>query len=263
MLCSRCKKRMAVVFVTRMEGEKTFNEGLCLQCAKELGIKPVEDLMNKMGISGDEFDAISEQMMNFDEEGDPNFEMGGAQAFPFLNSIFGGGDMMPGAENPTADGERTRNPKKTGKKGKQEEKKYLNLYCENLTEKAKKGGFDPIIGRNREIGRVVQILNRRTKNNPCLIGEPGVGKTAIAEGIAQKIASNEVPAKLAGKELWMLDLTALVAGTQFRGQFESRVKGLVEEVKREGNIILFIDEIHNLVGTGDAEGSMNAANILK
>ncbi|MBQ3531335.1 MAG: ATP-dependent Clp protease ATP-binding subunit [Oscillospiraceae bacterium] len=263
MLCSRCKKRMAVVFVTRMEGEKTFNEGLCLQCAKELGIKPVEDLMNKMGISGDELDAISEQMMNFDEEGDPNFEMGGAQAFPFLNSIFGGGDMMPGAENPTADGERTRNPKKTGKKGKQEEKKYLNLYCENLTEKAKKGGFDPIIGRNREIGRVVQILNRRTKNNPCLIGEPGVGKTAIAEGIAQKIASNEVPAKLAGKELWMLDLTALVAGTQFRGQFESRVKGLVEEVKREGNIILFIDEIHNLVGTGDAEGSMNAANILK
>ncbi len=263
MLCSRCKKRMAVVFVTRMEGEKTFNEGLCLQCAKELGIKPVEDLMNKMGISGDELDAISEQMMNFDEEGDPNFEMGGAQAFPFLNSIFGGGDMMPGAENPTADGERTKNPKKTGKKGKQEEKKYLNLYCENLTEKAKKGGFDPIIGRSREIGRVVQILNRRTKNNPCLIGEPGVGKTAIAEGIAQKIASNEVPAKLAGKELWMLDLTALVAGTQFRGQFESRVKGLVEEVKREGNIILFIDEIHNLVGTGDAEGSMNAANILK
>jgi len=262
MLCSRCKKRMAVVFVTRMEGEKTFNEGLCLQCAKELGIKPVEDLMNKMGISGDELDAISEQMMNFDEEGDPNFEMGGAQAFPFLNSIFGG-DMMPGTENPTADGEKPRNPKKTGKKGKQEEKRYLNLYCENLTEKAKKGGFDPIIGRNREIGRVVQILNRRTKNNPCLIGEPGVGKTAIAEGIAQKIASNEVPAKLAGKELWMLDLTALVAGTQFRGQFESRVKGLVEEVKREGNIILFIDEIHNLVGTGDAEGSMNAANILK
>ncbi len=262
MLCSRCKKRMAVVFVTRMEGDKTFNEGLCLQCAKELGIKPVEDLMNKMGISGDELDAISEQMMNFDEEGEPDFEMGGAQAFPFLNSIFGG-DMMPGGEAPTADGEKARNPKKTGKKGKQEEKKYLSLYCENLTEKAKKGGFDPIIGRNREIGRVIQILNRRTKNNPCLIGEPGVGKTAIAEGIAQKIAQNEVPAKLAGKELWMLDLTALVAGTQYRGQFESRVKGLVEEVKREGNIILFIDEIHNLVGTGDAEGSMNAANILK
>ena len=262
MLCSRCKKRMAVVFVTRMEGDKTFNEGLCLQCARELGIKPVEDLMNKMGISGDELDAISEQMMAVEGDEDSGFEMGGAQAFPFLNSIFGG-DIMPQGETPSADGEKARNPKKTGKKGKQEEKKYLNLYCENLTEKAKKGGFDPIIGRNREIGRVVQILNRRTKNNPCLIGEPGVGKTAIAEGIAQKIASNEVPAKLAGKELWMLDLTALVAGTQFRGQFESRVKGLVEEVKREGNIILFIDEIHNLVGTGDAEGSMNAANILK
>ncbi len=262
MLCSRCKKRMAVVFVTRMEGDKTFNEGLCLQCARELGIKPVEDLMNKMGISGDELDAISEQMMAVEGDEDSGFEMGGAQAFPFLNSIFGG-DIMPQGEAPSADGEKARNPKKTGKKGKQEEKKYLNLYCENLTEKAKKGGFDPIIGRNREIGRVVQILNRRTKNNPCLIGEPGVGKTAIAEGIAQKIASSEVPAKLAGKELWMLDLTALVAGTQFRGQFESRVKGLVEEVKREGNIILFIDEIHNLVGTGDAEGSMNAANILK
>ncbi len=262
MLCSRCKKRMAVVFVTRMEGDKTLNEGLCLQCAKELGIKPVEDLMNKMGISGDELDAISEQMMPSDEDGDPNFEMGGAQAFPFLNSIFG--DAMSQQEGaPETGGEMPKNPKKTGKKGKQQEKKYLNLYCENLTEKAKKDGFDPIIGRDREIGRVVQILNRRTKNNPCLIGEPGVGKTAIAEGIAQKIASNEVPAKLAGKELWMLDLTALVAGTQFRGQFESRVKGLVEEVKREGNIILFIDEIHNLVGTGDAEGSMNAANILK
>ena len=261
MLCSRCKKRMAVVFVTRMEGDKTFNEGLCLQCAKELGIKPVEDLMNKMGISGEELDAISEQMMNMDEE-DPNFEMGGAQAFPFLNSIFGDG-MMPGGEAPFSGNEAPKNPKKTGKKGKQEEKKYLSLYCENLTEKAKNGGFDPIIGRDREIGRVVQILNRRTKNNPCLIGEPGVGKTAIAEGIAQKIASGEVPAKLAGKELWLLDLTALVAGTQFRGQFESRVKGLVEEVKREGNIILFIDEVHNLVGTGDAEGSMNAANILK
>jgi len=253
---------MAVVFVTRMEGDKTFNEGLCLQCAKELGIKPVEDLMNKMGISGDELDAISEQMMNMEEEGDPNFEMGGAQAFPFLNSIFGG-EMMPQNDAPSAGNEAPKNPKKTGKKGKPEEKKYLPLYCENLTEKAKNGGFDPIIGRDREIERVVQILNRRTKNNPCLIGEPGVGKTAIAEGIAQKIASGEVPAKLAGKELWMLDLTALVAGTQFRGQFESRVKGLVEEVKREGNIILFIDEVHNLVGTGDAEGSMNAANILK
>ncbi len=261
MLCSRCKKRMAVVFVTRMEGDKTYNEGLCLQCAKELGIKPVEDLMNKMGISGEELDAISEQMMSMDDE-EQNFEMGGAQAFPFLNGIFGDG-MVPQSDAPSTEGERPKNPKKTGKKGKPEEKKYLGLYCEDLTAKARNGGFDPIIGRDREIGRVMQILNRRTKNNPCLIGEPGVGKTAIAEGIAQKIASGDVPAKLAGKELWMLDLTALVAGTQFRGQFESRVKGLVDEVKREGNIILFIDEIHNLVGTGDAEGSMNAANILK
>ena len=167
MLCSRCKKRMAVVFVTRMEGDKTFNEGLCLQCAKELGIKPVEDLMNKMGISGEELDAISDQMMNME---DPNFEMGGAQAFPFLNSIFGDGMMGAAPEMPSSDGEKVNNPKKTGKKGKPEEKKYLNLYCENLTEKAKKGGFDPIIGREREIGRVIQILNRRTKNNPCLIG---------------------------------------------------------------------------------------------
>ncbi len=262
MLCSRCKKRMAVVFVTRMEGDKTYNEGLCLQCAKELGIKPVEDLMNKMGITGDELDAISEQMGEFDGEGDPNFEMGGAAPFPFLNSIFGG-NMTP-SEGAAPGGEAKTGGKRSGKKGAPKaEKKYLNLYCQNLTEKAAKGDFDPIIGRSREIGRVVQILNRRTKNNPCLIGEPGVGKTAIAEGIAQKIAENEVPAKLAGKELWMLDLTALVAGTQFRGQFESRVKGLVDEVKREGNIILFIDEIHNLVGTGDAEGSMNAANILK
>ncbi len=262
MLCSRCKKRMAVVFVTRMEGDKTFNEGLCLQCAKELGIKPVEDLMNKMGISDEDLDSISEQMMEMGDPADPNFEMGGAQAFPFLNNIFGGDMSGSGDEFPFSKPPKT-GDKKTKEKGKGEEKKYLNLYCQNLTEKAAKGGFDPIIGRGRETERVMQILNRRTKNNPCLIGEPGVGKTAIAEGIAQKIAANEVPAKLAGKELWMLDLTALVAGTQFRGQFESRVKGLVDEVKREGNIILFIDEIHNLVGTGDAEGSMNAANILK
>ena len=263
MLCSRCKKRMAVVFVTRMEGDKTVNEGLCLQCAKELGIKPVEDLMNKMGISGDELEAISEQLeMPVDETEDgEGFELGGAQAFPFLNNIFGGNIAQP-EEN--GEGAGTPKPNKaTGKKGKPNEKKFLSAYCENLTEKAKNGGFDPIIGRDREIERVMQILNRRNKNNPCLIGEPGVGKTAIAEGIAQKIAGADVPSKLAGKELWLLDLTALVAGTQFRGQFESRVKGLIDEVKREGNIILFIDEIHNLVGTGEAEGSMNAANILK
>ena len=262
MLCSRCKKRLAVVFVSRMEGDKTYNEGLCLQCAKELGIKPVEDLMSKMGITDDQLDAMSEQLMNPDEMGEEGFEMGGAAPLPFLNSIFGGA-----AQEENAEGKNTSTDQKKGgakpQKNKAPEKKYLNMYCEDLTAKARRGGFDPIIGRDREIDRVIQILCRRTKNNPCLIGEPGVGKTAIAEGIAQRIAAGSVAAKLADKELWLLDLTALVAGTQFRGQFESRVKGLVDEVKREGNIILFIDELHNLVGTGDAEGSMNAANILK
>ena len=262
MLCSRCKKRMAVVFVSRMEGDKTYNEGLCLQCAKELGIKPVEDLMTKMGITGDELDALNEQLMNPEEMDDESFEMGGAAPLPFLNSIFGGAPSEEGGE---AAGKGTEQKKGGAKqqKGKAPERKFLNLYCEDLTAKARRGGFDPIVGRNREIDRVIQILCRRTKNNPCLIGEPGVGKTAIAEGIAQRIAAGNVAAKLTDKELWLLDLTALVAGTQFRGQFESRVKGLVDEVKREGNIILFIDELHNLVGTGEAEGSMNAANILK
>ena len=253
---------MAVVFVSRMEGDKTYNEGLCLQCAKELGIKPVEDLMTKMGITGDELDALNEQLMNPEEMDDESFEMGGAAPLPFLNSIFGGAPSEEGGE---AAGKGTEQKKGGAKqqKGKAPERKFLNLYCEDLTAKARRGGFDPIVGRNREIDRVIQILCRRTKNNPCLIGEPGVGKTAIAEGIAQRIAAGNVAAKLADKELWLLDLTALVAGTQFRGQFESRVKGLVDEVKREGNIILFIDELHNLVGTGEAEGSMNAANILK
>ena len=253
---------MAVVFVSRMEGDKTYNEGLCLQCAKELGIKPVEDLMTKMGITGDELDALNEQLMNPEEMDDESFEMGGAAPLPFLNSIFGGAPSEEGGE---AAGKGTEQKKGGAKqqKGKAPERKFLNLYCEDLTAKARRGGFDPIVGRNREIDRVIQILCRRTKNNPCLIGEPGVGKTAIAEGIAQRIAAGNVAAKLAYKELWLLDLTALVAGTQFRGQFESRVKGLVDEVKREGNIILFIDELHNLVGTGEAEGSMNAANILK
>ena len=253
---------MAVVFVSRMEGDKTYNEGLCLQCAKELGIKPVEDLMTKMGITGDELDALNEQLMNPEEMDDESFEMGGAAPLPFLNSIFGGAPSEEGGE---AAGKGTEQKKGGAKqqKGKAPERKFLNLYCEDLTAKARRGGFDPIVGRNREIDRVIQILCRRTKNNPCLIGEPGVGKTAIAEGIAQRIAAGNVAAKLADKELWLLDLTALVAGTQFRGQFESRVKGLVDEIKREGNIILFIDELHNLVGTGEAEGSVNAANILK
>ena len=262
MLCSRCKKRLAVVFVSRMEGDKTYNEGLCLQCAKELGIKPVEDLMSKMGITDDQLDAMSEQLMNPEEMGEEGFEMGGAAPLPFLNSIFGGNAAENGGEGAASSTEQKKGGAKP-QKNKAPEKKYLNMYCEDLTAKARRGGFDPIIGRDREIDRVIQILCRRTKNNPCLIGEPGVGKTAIAEGIAQRIAAGSVAAKLADKELWLLDLTALVAGTQFRGQFESRVKGLVDEVEREGNIILFIDELHNLVGTGDAEGSMNAANILK
>ena len=262
MLCSRCKKRLAVVFVSRMEGDKTYNEGLCLQCAKELGIKPVEDLMSKMGITDDQLDAMSEQLMNPEEMGEEGFEMGGAAPLPFLNSIFGGNAAENGGEGAASSTEQKKGGAKP-QKNKAPEKKYLNMYCEDLTAKARRGGFDPIIGRDREIDRVIQILCRRTKNNPALLGEPGVGKTAIAEGIAQRIAAGSVAAKLADKELWLLDLTALVAGTQFRGQFESRVKGLVDEVKREGNIILFIDELHNLVGTGDAEGSMNAANILK
>ena len=262
MLCSRCKKRLAVVFVSRMEGDKTYNEGLCLQCAKELGIKPVEDLMSKMGITDDQLDAMSEQLMNPEEMGEEGFEMGGAAPLPFLNSIFGGNAAENGGEGAASSTDQKKGGAKP-QKNKAPEKKYLNMYCEDLTAKARRGGFDPIIGRDREIDRVIQILCRRTKNNPCLIGEPGVGKTAIAEGIAQRIAAGSVAAKLADKELWLLDLTALVAGTQFRGQFESRVKGLVDEIKREGNIILFIDELHNLVGTGDAEGSMNAANILK
>ncbi|HQQ90156.1 MAG TPA: AAA family ATPase, partial [Oscillospiraceae bacterium] len=263
MLCSRCKKRIAVVFMTHLdENGKTTSEGLCLQCARELGIKPVDDLMNKMGISGDELDAISDQMMEAMQDGEEeDFQPGGVQSFPFLSGIFGGN--MPAGTGDTPAQEKKPPKKEKREKEKKQELKYLPAYCENLTEKARQNGFDPIVGREREIYRVVQILNRRTKNNPCLIGEPGVGKTAIAEGIAQRIVSGDVPAKLAEKELWLLDLTALVAGTQFRGQFESRVKGLVDEVKHEGNIILFIDEIHSLVGTGDTEGGMNAANILK
>ncbi|MBC3517015.1 ATP-dependent Clp protease ATP-binding subunit [Neobittarella massiliensis] len=266
MLCSRCKKRMAVVFMTRMEGDKTINEGLCLTCAKELGVKPVNDLLDKMGIGDDDIEAMSEQLMELSgmQEGeDGDFEPGGSATFPFLN-MFQQGQKEDGeiAEQAPAKKE---GGARAAKRDKQEapKHKYLDAYCENLTEKARGGKLDNIIGRSREIYRVVQILSRRQKNNPCLIGEPGVGKTAIAEGIAQRIVSGQVPARLADKEVYLLDLTALVAGTQFRGQFESRIKGLVSEVKKLGNVILFIDEVHNLVGTGDAEGSMSAANILK
>ncbi len=268
MLCSRCHKRPAVVFISpTASGE---SQGLCLVCAKELGIKPVTDLLDKMGINEEQLEAMSSEFselgfpaMSGEEdgagEGEDGFEPGGAVPFPsFLQNIF------PGMGNKQEDSA----PKSEGKssfKEKREKKKHrhLDTYCTNLTARAARGELDAIIGREKEISRVVQILSRRTKNNPCLIGEPGVGKTAIAEGLAIRIAKGDVPARLRKKEIYLLDLTALVAGTQFRGQFESRIKGLVEEVKQAGNAILFIDEVHNLVGTGDAEGSMNAANILK
>jgi ATP-dependent Clp protease ATP-binding subunit ClpC len=262
MICSRCKKRIAVVFITRVENGKTINDGLCIQCARELGIKPVNDLVEKMGVSdedlenmGNELESIMGQGGNESSEG---FEPGGAATFPFLENMFNQGD---GGQNNGFNSERTKESRP--KESKNAKRKYLDNYCINLTAKAHDGKIDRIIGRDREIYRIEQILCRRTKNNPCLIGEPGVGKTAIAEGLALKIAGGGVPPRLADREVYLLDLTALVAGTQFRGQFEGRIKGLIDEVKKAGNIILFIDEVHNLVGTGDAEGSMNAANILK
>ncbi len=259
MLCSRCKKRPAVVFITRMEGEDSKNEGLCLTCAKELGIKPVDDLLQKFGIGQEELEAMDEQlgemMIPDGEEDTEDFVPGGAATFPFFQNLFG-------KQAESSQEEATVSSEKEAKK-KSQKRKYLDSYCTNLTQKAADGQLDAIIGRDREIYRAIQILCRRSKNNPCLIGEPGVGKTAIAEGLALRIAAGKVPYKLQNKELHLLDLTALVAGTQFRGQFESRIKGLIEEVKAQGNIILFIDEVHTLVGTGDSEGSMSAANILK
>ena len=246
---------MAVVFMTRIEGGETVNEGLCIQCAKELGIKPVTDMLDKMGVSDDDLEAMNEQMMSLaegmDVEDSDDFEMGGAQELPFLQNMFS--DLMKTsgkeeAENPSQEYDE-KEAWRDNKKAKKEKKKYrfLDAHCENLTLKAKEGKIDKIIGRDRKIERVMQILNRSTKNNPCLIGEPGVGKTAVAEGIAQRLAENRVPAMLQGKELYLLDMTSLVAGTQFRGQFESRVKGLLEDIKRVGNVILFIDEVHSLV----------------
>ena len=274
-LCSKCKKNVAVIFVTKIEGGKTLTEGLCLKCAKEMGIKPVDDIMKRMGISEDELEGLNsemteafqgmESMMAGDQNQDDDSDEIESQTatFPFLNKLFGGERQedlpaeTPGHARPSGDGE------KHERGGKQKKHKFLDTYCLNLTQKARSGALDRVVGREVETERVIQILNRRQKNNPCLIGEPGVGKTAIAEGLAQRIAQKEVPFKLRDKEVYLLDLTALVAGTQFRGQFESRMKGLIEEVKKLGNIILVIDEVHNLVGAGDAEGSMNAANILK
>lgn len=272
MMCTRCKKRPAVVFVSGSTDAQQ-SQGYCLVCAKELGIKPVNDLMEKMGITEEMMESMESELSSLmsmdgammpidddDENGDENgFTQGGAATFPFLKNIFQGAN---GEETTKEQEETDTSSRKTDDK-KKKKRKYLNMYCTNLTGKAKNGELDAIIGRDNEIARVIQILSRRTKNNPCLIGEPGVGKTAIAEGLSIRIAQGNVPARLKKKEIHLLDLTALVAGTQFRGQFESRIKGLVDEVKADGNIILFIDEVHNLVGTGDAEGSMNAANILK
>ena len=262
LMCTRCHKRPAVIFMSRMENGQMVNEGLCLQCAKELGIPQVKDLIDRMGISDEDIEAMSNQIMEMmgDEDG---FEPGGAMPFPMMNMF--GGPLQEEEEHLSAEVEDTDAGESDTpvQEKKRRKMKYLDSYCENLNDKVRQGKVDRIIGRESEIYRVMQILNRRTKNNPCLIGEPGVGKTAIAEGIAQRLVEGKVPPSLLDKEIWLLDLTALVAGTQFRGQFESRVKGLVEDVKKAGNVILFIDEIHSLVGAGDAEGSMNAANILK
>lgn len=261
-MCSRCGKRPAVIFISKQDKDANAKpEGLCLTCAKELNIGPVKQLMDQMGISDEDLEAAQEQMTQLMEENDGDFELGGAQALPLMNFLQGD-DAVKQTDEET---EQPQNEDKKEKKSKSKSKrKNLGSYCTDLTKKAKNGEIDRIIGRDKEISRVVQILCRRTKNNPCLIGEPGVGKTAIAEGIAIKIAEGKVPATLAEKEIFLLDLTALVAGTQFRGQFESRIKGLIDEVKKEGNIILFIDEIHNLVGSGgDSEGTMNAANLMK
>ena len=272
MLCSRCKKRPAVVLITAMQGNQKKNEGLCLVCAKELNIPQVDEYMKQMGISDEELDQISNQMMDL-MDGE-NFEMGGSGVIPqFLENLMKDGPMKSLANLNEEDGaiteeetpsvppaESSRRERRAKRK---KELKFLNNYCTNLSQRAAEGKLDAIIGRDKEIARVIQILSRRTKNNPCLIGEPGVGKTAIAEGIALRIHAGDVPMHLQNKQIYLLDLTALVAGTQFRGQFESRVKGLISEVKQEGNIILFIDEVHNLVGAGNSEGSMNAANILK
>ena len=273
-LCSRCHKNVAVIFIQKLEGGKTTSEGLCLKCAKELGIKPVEDMMQKMGISDEDLDGLTNEMMSAfggaegaeglvpqDGEEDEDDE-GRTATFPFLSKLFGGAGGDASGERREKEESRP-GQEKNGKGERAPKKKFLENYCISLTQKAADGKLDKIVGRDQEIERTIQILNRRQKNNPCLIGEPGVGKTAIAEGLAQRIYERKVPYKLLDKEVYLLDLTALVAGTQFRGQFESRMKGLIDEVKKLGNIILVIDEVHNIVGAGDAEGSMNAANILK
>ncbi len=270
-LCSRCKKNVAVVFISRMnEKNEMVNEGLCLKCAAQLGLPQVEEMMKRMGITPEDLENINSEMMQAfggaeemsdlpEDSGEDDEESGKTATFPFLNRLFSNSSNPP-AEQPRDNAGAGQQP--AGRK-KDQKRKFLDNYCINLSQRARDGKLDAVIGREQEIERVVQILNRRQKNNPCLIGEPGVGKTAIAEGLAQRIVSGDVPFKLRQKEVYLLDLTALVAGTQFRGQFESRMKGLIEEIRKAGNIILVIDEVHNIVGAGDAEGSMNAANILK
>lgn len=270
-LCSRCHKNVAVVFITKLDNNEQVNEGLCLKCARELGIKPVQDMMDRMGISDEDLEGLTNEMMTAfsgpeameeyisDPDGEEEDDEGKTATFPFLGKLFNRTPPPEASGNEVTQEEvPSRKERKNGKKF-----KYLENYCISLTDKARQGKLDQIIGREEELARVVQILNRRQKNNPCLIGEPGVGKTAIAEALAQRIAVGKVPYKLQDKEVYLLDLTALVAGTQFRGQFESRMKGLISEVTKAGNIILVIDEVHNMVGAGDAEGSMNAGNILK
>ena len=271
-LCSKCKKNVAVVFISRMnEKNEMVNEGLCLKCAAQLGLPQVEDMMKRMGITPEDLENINSEMMQAfggaeeldvpaDESDEDDEESGKTATFPFLNRLFSNGSNPPAEQQPSQNG--GAGQQGTGRKT-EKKRKFLDNYCINLSQRAREGKLDAVIGREQEIERVVQILNRRQKNNPCLIGEPGVGKTAIAEGLAQRIVKGEVPFKLRQKEVYLLDLTALVAGTQFRGQFESRMKGLIEEIRKAGNVILVIDEVHNIVGAGDAEGSMNAANILK
>ena len=275
-LCSRCKKNIAVVFITRQENGQNVNEGLCLKCAKNLGLPQVDEMMRRMGITDEDLDNISNEMMGAfggaenlegltdadDPDADNEDEDGKTATFPFLSRFFGGNPAANDAQNGN-EAEQTQNPRSNKKVEKGSKHKFLDSYCINLSQRARDGKLDAVVGREEEIERVIQILNRRQKNNPCLIGEPGVGKTAIAEGLAQRIVAGDVPFKLRSKEVYLLDLTALVAGTQFRGQFESRMKGLIEEIRKMGNVILVIDEVHNIVGAGDAEGSMNAANILK
>ncbi len=272
-MCTRCKKRIAVVFISKMEKGESVNGGLCLKCAKEIGLPQVGEMMRRMGITDEDLDMINDEMMSAfggaesmeglipkeDDAGDEDGEDGKTATFPFLNRLFGNSQETPAPAGDSAGRSHEAKERKPDKP----KRKYLDSYCINLTERAKAGKLDHLVGREQEIERVIQILNRRQKNNPCLIGEPGVGKTAIAEGLAQRIANREVPFKLRDKEVYLMDLTALVAGTQFRGQFESRMKGLIEEIRKCGNIILVIDEVHSIVGAGDAEGSMNAANILK